>query len=366
MKLGQIFFLKRTIYVHITGIEQWKKRKGMHVEDRTLLKKYPNIFKCLAGHNVKGEQVLKVFLRGKKPSTVKEKETEILKKKEVALSEGERVEEISETLEIERWFGDLSNYQFEIVYVDTKSEEVKKKVQKIKLKERDAPAIDKSTGMKLGKIIQEHCDRIHASHSNVIGIGISKVRCVCETLVLDPCIVLYCLDKTIIPFGEKPLPEKLEEINCDIREDIVMFGMCPGFCPALPKTLPEIGCSIGIPSKISSGSVGFIVEPRDMIDPLKSGFLTASHVAVENVEELYNRGFLSQHNPDYGELNIVHPSFEDTKNNNVVGRVIESFFGSYKPEGSVDASSEDNTEGLDFALVMTYNSRKEGKISRYW
>lgn len=319
----------------------------MHVEDRPLLKNHPNILKCIAGYNANKQQVLKVFRRGKDPA------------------KGQKGEEgtpwtfdRSDIFEIKEVFGDLHDFKFEIVYVDTKAEEVKKQAQKIKLIEKDSPAIDDSTGMKIGKIIQKHCDTIHASYSNVIGIGISQVRCDGTTIKKEPCIVLYCLDKSIVPFGEKPLPDQLEGIHCDSREDFVMFGMCPNPCPAFDRNLPEPGCSIGIQSKKSSGSVGFLVKQRNVNGHRNSGFLTASHVALEDFEDLYNKGFLSQQNPDYGNLKIIHPFIKDNDGDNVVGRVVESLIGNY----IYTTEDQERKEGLDFALVTTKHCSEESKI----
>lgn len=143
----------------------WEKRKGMHVEDRALLQKHPNILKCIAGYNGNKKQVLKVFIRGKDPA-----------KYQKGKRKTPETFDQSDILQIKKVFGDLQDFQYEIVYVDTKAEEIRKQAQKIKLNEKDSPCIDDSTGMKLGQIIQKHCDKIHASYSNVIGIGMSQVR----------------------------------------------------------------------------------------------------------------------------------------------------------------------------------------------
>lgn len=321
----------------------------MHVEDRTLFKNHPYILKCLAGYNGNKKQVLKVFLRGRDPAKVKKGE-------DGTPGTFER----SDILQIEEVLGDIHDFQFEIVYVDTKAEEIKKQTQKIKLIEKDSPAIDESTGMKLGQIIQKHCDRIYASYSNVIGIGISQVRCDGTTIKNEPCIVLYCLDKSLIPFGEKPLPDQLEGIYCDSREDFVMFGMCPNPCPAFDRDLPELGCSIGIQSKTLSGSVGFLVKQKNVNDQPNYGFLTASHVALKDFEDLYNNGFLSQHKPDYSNLKIIHPFNKDDDGDNVVGHVVESFIGNYICTRE-DHMVAERKEGLDFALVTTTIRSEESK-----
>lgn len=259
-------------------------------------------------------------------------------------------------------FGNLDDYLFETVDIDTKAKEIKKQAQKITHAEKDLPAIGILTGMKIGQIIQRHSDRIHASYSNVVGIGMSQVRCVGDTIVREPCIVLYCLDKSIIPFGEKPLPEQLEGIYCDSREDFVMFGLCPHPCPASNIGCPEPGCSIGIPSKMSTGSVGFLVKQTSLKDQPSSGFLTASHAALKDFEDLYNKGFLSKHNPDFSTFKIFHPFCTEGDDSVEVGSVVESFIGNYIYT-TEDFKTSGKKEGLDFALVTTTTRREENRTT---
>lgn len=314
----------------------------MHFEDRALLKSNPSILKCIAGLNGNGKQVLKVFLLGKSPAKDKK-------------GDERKPLDQSDISKIKSLFGNLNNYLFETVDIDTKAKEIKKQAQKIKLREKEFPAIDNSTGMKIGQIIQRHSDRIHASYSNVVGIGMSQVRCVGGMIKYEPCIVLYCLDKSIVPFGEHPLPEQLEGIYCDSREDFVMFGWCPYSCPAPSIDRPEPGCSIGIPSKRSSGSVGFLVRQTSLTQKQSSGFLTASHVALKDFEDLYNKGFLSQHNPDFSTFKIFHPFCTEEDDCFEVGRVVESFIGNYM------YTTEAEKKGVDFALVTTTTHREESK-----
>lgn len=44
------------------------------------------------------------------------------------------------------------------------------------------------------------------------------------------CIILYCLDKIIIFYGEYFLFEFFEELYCDIREDYIVFIKCCNNC----------------------------------------------------------------------------------------------------------------------------------------
>lgn len=132
-----------------------------------------------------------------------------------------------------------------------------------------------------------------------------------------------------------------------------MFGKCPRPCPSPSLNFPESGCSIGIPSVDSAGSVGFLVESKNPIYKMQCGFLTASHVAIDCFEVLYHhKSLLSMnHLLSTREHCIVHPSWHDSGNIDFrIGNVVESFIGNYGSE----------KRGLDFALVKNYISRKEG------
>lgn len=245
----------------------------------------------------------------------------------------------------------FSDPYFEFVNVE-RSKGKNKEVEELKQRERKAPAVDNSTRKQLTQIIQEYADKIYARHSNVVGIRIGKARRVGNTIQEHPCLVLYCLDKFLIPFGEKPLPETIEGWPCDIREDFVRFGICPNRCLASRQNLPDPGCSIGIPSDDSSGSVGFLVESKNPLHTFEFGFLTASHVAVKHFEQLYHdEKLLSMHYLNRKDHLIVHPSWTDNvKIDNEVGKVVESFCGNY---GLYKI-------GLDFAVIASNNSRNGG------
>lgn len=239
----------------------------------------------------------------------------------------------------------------EFVIVSKPSPDIKK-IERIRAKEMEAPDIDTSYRDSLKQIIQSQSSKIYAQHSNVIGIRISKVSCNGDTIENQPCIVLYCLDKTLIPFGENALPKKLAGLDCDFREDFFMLGTCQN-CSS--PNFPEPGCSIGIPSDNFSGSVGFLWKST-----LGSGFLTASHVAIKRFDKFYgieksfpcnNYLYASEGHP------IVHPSFLDNNsNNNRVGYVVKSYFGNFELAKPLTRT----LTGLDFALVQSTNFRDEG------
>lgn len=235
----------------------------------------------------------------------------------------------------------------EFVIVSKPSPKIQE-IEMLRTTEMAAPDIDKSERDNLKQIIQSQSKKIYAQYSNVIGIRISKVSCNGDTIENRPCIVLYCLDKTLIPFGENALPKKLAGLDCDIREDFFMLGICQ-YCSS-PKS-PEPGCSIGIPSDNFSGSVGFLYKSEVT---LKSGFLTASHVAIKRFEEFYGSEMsFPCYNFFYVIHPVVHPSFSDNNNrNNEVGYVVKSYFGNFELAKTLT--------GLDFAVVQNISCRDEG------
>lgn len=323
--LFHIFYMH---FFQLTEIEEWLKRDV--ILDKSVLKMHPSIIKYITGYKDRDDkkQVIKVYLHGD------DKEAENFFKECCQVSEDKH---------------------FEFVNVE-RSKGKSKEVEELKQRERKAPAVDNSTRKQLKQIIQEYGDTIYARHSNVVGIRIGKARRVGDTIQEQPCLVLYCLDKFLLPFGEKPLPETIAGWPCDIREDFVRFGVCPNRCFASRQNLPDPGCSIGMPSDDSSGSVGFLVESKDPLNTFEFGFLTASHVAIKRFEQLYHdEKLLSMHFLKLNNHFIVHPSWIDNEHNDhKVGKVVESFCGNY----GLDKL------GLDFAVIASSHCRNGGIFRR--
>lgn len=296
-------------------MDEWLKKEA--IQDKASLHEYPSIIKCIAGHR-DDKNVVKVYLSGDTKEETKEAFKQECK---------------------------LENTDFEFVNIEEITEMLKD-VQKIKALEREAPEIDISTRKNFERIIRKHTDKLYASYSNIIGIRIG--RRVHGDKLEKPCIIFHCLDKSLIPFGEKEMPDSLEGWPCDVREDFIMLGRCTENCRTTTADYPELGCSIGRPSDKGFGSVGFMFESEDSKE---YGFLTAAHVAVENCQQLYRgNNLLSEHPLPNKRHDIVHPSWTDNKYNDyIVGQVMEAFYGNY-------ASLP---EGLDFAAVKT-NCKKEG------
>lgn len=204
-----------------------------------------------------------------------------------------------------------------------------------------------STSGELFKTIRENRKKIFSRYSNVIAIreGGSKQG--------KPCIILHCLDKDIVPFGENPLPDLIGGWPCVVREDFITFGTCPQTCQSTNQKFLEPGCSIGLSGHTHSGSVGFLYESENY----GSGFLTASHVAVKDCHNYYMKNkFLSGH---IFKNEIIHPPWPDNnETENKVGEVVKAFFGEHR-------SSTGVTEGLDLAAVRTSFIPRPGGIIFY-
>lgn len=108
---------------------------------------------------------------------------------------------------------------------------------------------------KLGEIINKHAEKLYAKYSSIVGLDAGSMYIEGE---MQPCIVIYSLDKDLIPYGEDPLPKTIDGWHCDVREDIVMFGTCFD-CRHI--FYPNPGCCIGLPSN-GIGSAGFLVKSK--------------------------------------------------------------------------------------------------------
>lgn len=286
--------------------------------DSSLFEKNPSILHYISGY--KDDQIItKVFLRGDSNDEMKAKQ------------------------DFEEACTPKDTY-IEYVNIDHRSKEYLTEADNIEKMEREND-MNESTIIKLEKVIEKNEETIFKKHSTVIGLGISSVRCEGKEVLLEPCIVVYCLDKNIVPFGKQPLPPIIEGWPCDHREEFAMFACC--FSKCSPSVI-EPGCSIGPYDKYVSGSAGFFVESKT--DPLVYGFLTAAHVAIGDFNKLYNdKKLLSKHYPKQTNNYVVHPSHrDDPKENKKVGSVVEAFCGNYQ------------SKGLDFAFVRSEDQRQGG------
>uniref|UniRef100_A0A8W8NZR8 Peptidase S1 domain-containing protein n=1 Tax=Magallana gigas TaxID=29159 RepID=A0A8W8NZR8_MAGGI len=168
-----------------------------------------------------------------------------------------------------------------------------------------------------------------------------------STLRKNSSIVTFIADKSIIPFGEKPIPNRINGCNCDIRENIILFGSCDD----CGEENANPGCSVGMTFSSIFGSAGFLANSTRTDE---TGFLTAAHVAVRKLEKLYLANALLSICNDGDESNvIVHPSVYHANLHGLqsrrIGEVRESYFGNYQ------------SAGMDAAFVGNYKPTIRGQ-----
>lgn len=273
------------------------------------LKRHPSVLKYIAGCKNENE-TMKVFLRHADEEAVKD---------------------------FKQFLGDA--IKLHIVDIEKESKESAHD------KEDSLYVVDRLVRDSLSQTIKNQGERMYANHSGIVGLGIGTMN---VTGKIMPCIIIYCLDKKLIPYGEKPIPEYLEGWHCDLREDIVMFGACFN-CQSI--AYPNPGCCIGLPRR-TFGSAGFLAKINTTEKPV-TGFLTAAHVVAENWTELYQtNSFLSDLNVGDFQHEIYHPLFPENQNGQRIGRVRESFCGDF--EGY----------GIDAAFVQNHKEFPGGNIIR--
>ena len=228
----------------------------------------------------------------------------------------------------------FDNYVIEFVNIKTRIAEQLEKSQPY----QSEPQLDIDIKKRLSEIIKRQGRKLLTSHSTITRI--SKGYIPEGKLLGKPCIIIHCLDKTLIPFGEQELPYQLEGYPVYIKESVIMFG-CGDGCQSLRK-----GCSIGTPLDSTSGSIGFFIKVRrpGTLEE-KRGFLTAAHVALPTFQDFYKENkFFSEHNLGNNSYEIVHPSKGDSNLATRIGMVSEAFCGTLQQNGI----------GIDAAFVNTY------------
>lgn len=299
------------MFCFLSEVTEWEKREVIQNRE-TFLKKYSSVLSYIAGTK-NGQDFVKVFLND---------------------DDEEAKEKFKESTYLEK----ITTFEF--INVQRRINEERLKMLKEKKKRKPvAPSIAGNIRKNIDKIIQSEGEKLIATHSNVTGLGIDR-QLLENGRFGDPCIVLYCFDKTLVPFGEGKLPVHLKGYPVDIREDFIMFGLCSSGCNPLKK-----GCSIGIPGVRSSGSVGFFV--RSTVSSTENGFLTAAHVALSEEDmALSNDGIL------HGAHQIIHPSSEDSEVNEITGIVSRGVCKNIGPEET----------GIDAALVTFDKPTSGGKV----
>lgn len=73
--------------------------------------------------------------------------------------------------------------------------------------------IEKNVWEMLSKIIKNQGERIYVKYLSVVGFGIGNMDCNGQIMF---CIIIYCLDKDLVLFGEELFLKILEGFYCDI------------------------------------------------------------------------------------------------------------------------------------------------------
>lgn len=290
----------------IVVVREWKKRKPFP-NSKTIMNNFPSILTYIAGRK-NGFSVVKVFTKKD------DKNTEAYIRKEASS------------------FGIIA----EFVNVNQKVDK-SGPPKKTNTTETIPPSMDISTRKRISKIINTTGEKLMALYSNINWIAVGNMPKGNHNG--KPCIVLHCMDKVLVPFGEKQLPLNWEGYPVDIRESFVMLA-CSDGCTSL-----ETGCSIGIPDKECAGSVGIFAKMRRSHEEPVSGFLTAAHVALEKHTELSDgNSRFSTHTLNCSVHEITHPSLLESTQPRKIGKVKEAFYGQF------------NSTGIDAAFIETYQN----------
>ena len=271
-----------------TVLEEWVKREAIQ-PSRSVLKQHPSVLKYILGRKQE-KPCVKVFF--KEHDSVAE---------EIFLKEGSHLSKETKC---------------EFINMKEEIKKIREKQKEIRIRERKAQTIPPSTRTRLNVIVQEKGEQICSKYSSVVGIDVSNILTYHQGGTETPCIVLYCLDESLVPFGENPLPSSIYGFPCDIRVDFFMFGSCRSEnCVTLNP-----GCDIG--SLHFAGSAGFLISlPYHPYE----GFLTAAHVATEDPHGIYRRTSNNFDNTKGSGEEIMHPSGTVYS----VGTVDRLIFGNY-------------------------------------
>ncbi|KAL3855567.1 hypothetical protein ACJMK2_014774 [Sinanodonta woodiana] len=210
----------------------------------------------------------------------------------------------------------------------------------------------------INEAITIHGEGIFADHSNLEAISSSGIiSSKSRGLVQEPCVILYCRVKGIIPFGEVPFPKRLRvnekvSIAVDVREGFFSShadsnphqeNTVRHKCKQLTDPL-KMGSSVGSAGSPASGTIGPFVK----INSDKIGFLTCAHVVFSESEliDLSNRTQTSSK-----AKAIVQPPDNDSSaaqyqhNHRLCGKVLHAMFhGGWSPSSA-------EIFGIDAAVI---------------
>ncbi|XP_061193685.1 uncharacterized protein LOC133201909 [Saccostrea echinata] len=183
------------------------------------------------------------------------------------------------------------------------------------------------------ELFKRHSNLTMISASPCKSVGYSKGK---HRIVEKPCILLLCLHKGYIPYGEGEFPRKIGDAEVDVQEGFCNFG----------KSL-EMGGDIRRKGSKSVGSIGGFVN----LTGSKIGLITCAHVVLSHKE-------LEKRRLDY--LPEVETFINSAHSYKVCGKVINAEFP--KPDdcnlnplegSSVDAALIELTSSSSVAGFLT-------------
>ncbi|XP_062608453.1 uncharacterized protein LOC134270277 [Saccostrea cucullata] len=190
------------------------------------------------------------------------------------------------------------------------------------------------------ELFKRHSNLTMISASPYKSIGYSKGK---HRVVKKPCILLLCLHKGYIPYGEEEFPRRIGDVEVDVQEGFCNFGNGESI---------EMGGDIRRKGSKSVGTIGgFVSLPFSKI-----GLITCAHVVLSH-EELEKRE-TDNHPEVEAFINSAH-SYK------VCGKVIDKAFPNLNPlEGSsvdaalIEINSSSNVAG--FCMVSEEQLRSAG------
>ncbi|XP_062576817.1 uncharacterized protein LOC134238711 [Saccostrea cucullata] len=151
--------------------------------------------------------------------------------------------------------------------------------------------------------------KLFEKHSNLEIISASSYRSKKngDEIVREPCIVLYCSCKGVIPFKESEFPETVNGMNTDVREGFFyQFPKEEYFTNATDVLNPlTMGASISSEDFLKGGTLGGFVS----FNTGDIGFITCAHVLFD----------LSSQCHEKKQFNVVQPAYSCKRTNNICG-----------------------------------------------
>ncbi|XP_062595933.1 uncharacterized protein LOC134257316 [Saccostrea cucullata] len=208
-----------------------------------------------------------------------------------------------------------------------------------KIKDVKLAEIEQSLKMCSTSLFDEH------SNLEIVSASAYRSKKNGENIIFEPCIVLYCSCKGVVPYKEKEFPKQIMGRNTDVREGFFYLFPNDRYFKRASDVLDPlmIGASIGRKDENKEGTLGGFVT----LNNGEVGIITCGHV-------LYD--FSTNVSPQTTAVEVVQPSYGYRNTNNVCGVHIKSILEIHQGV-TVDASLAKLTDRVPqrglFAELMT-------------